>query len=523
MNAPIPPQLLVEFPPRVASEPCSDGEHQEAHRNIKRAIDILNSAKNAFVSYAIAVENWEWNSNNPRVKCVHADRFSSDDPDTTEFYIYLLDPNRFWTDPSSGFTSYPTGYSAGLTMAEYSKYWIKQGAPNVTQHAVIGYRQGLSLDGTKDVMVAVTDVHDAPVRTVWWHASTQSSEDYRYFRSGWALMDGEDNHIDNGGTGYNMMGDWVTSGEKYAYESSGVTAWDDGAYIKAGVPDGERSEGAHDHDVTDKHPHQHGLGELGTPGYILVDNVPGGAYKVQGTDGVRCTSGAIDPDDADCTTNEILDHPTGTSAEEAEPANLRFWPMERLNNSMEGLANMATDVTTFTMTAATDDGYWYGGATHSDTADELQMGHLGANGVVHTFIRFQLVTIPRGKIINVAKVRLSPIATAPSLPVHLKVRAVLQADVAAGDIDTAAECDALTLTDAAVDWDITEWTNGQEYETPNIESVIQEIISQESWASGNALCIVIEDDGSASGDYVRAQSYEEDDTKQRLEVKWHTP
>ena len=51
-----------------------------------------------------------------------------------------------------------------------------------------------------------------------------------------------------------------------------------------------------------------------------------------------------------------------------------------------------------------------------------------------------------------------------------------------------------TRTAANVEWQPEHWTTeGQKYQTSDISAVIQEIVNQEDWASGNALVIIVSD------------------------------
>jgi hypothetical protein len=49
-----------------------------------------------------------------------------------------------------------------------------------------------------------------------------------------------------------------------------------------------------------------------------------------------------------------------------------------------------------------------------------------------------------------------------------------------------------------VDWDPGVWSSGGWYESPDLQDVIQEIVNRSGWASGNALVLLLADDGSAT-------------------------
>jgi hypothetical protein len=87
----------------------------------------------------------------------------------------------------------------------------------------------------------------------------------------------------------------------------------------------------------------------------------------------------------------------------------------------------------------------------------------------------------------------------------------------ANDIDDAvaptsnAEYDALTLTTAGVDWDFsTTWTDNSEFTSVDIKTVIQEVVDRGSWASGNALMTMMQNDQGAANRRRSPHSYEND-------------
>ncbi len=75
-----------------------------------------------------------------------------------------------------------------------------------------------------------------------------------------------------------------------------------------------------------------------------------------------------------------------------------------------------------------------------------------------------------------------------------------------------------TRTTAGVDWDAT-WSTSAFNDSPEIKTVIQEIVDRGSWASNNAMDILVDDDGSADGiNNNQARTYDHDTT---LAAKLH--
>ncbi|MCC7336647.1 MAG: SBBP repeat-containing protein [Pirellulaceae bacterium] len=70
---------------------------------------------------------------------------------------------------------------------------------------------------------------------------------------------------------------------------------------------------------------------------------------------------------------------------------------------------------------------------------------------------------------------------------------------------TSGNISSRALTSASTAWAPSAWTTGLDYSSPDITSVIQEIVNQGTWASGNALAIIITGTGHRA-----AQSYDSD-------------
>jgi hypothetical protein len=104
--------------------------------------------------------------------------------------------------------------------------------------------------------------------------------------------------------------------------------------------------------------------------------------------------------------------------------------------------------------------------------------------------RFNNVAIPPGSYISSAYLKLTQYTNYNSPAVSLKV--------AADDVDNSPTfSDAAsgplnrTLTTAQVDWDIPVWNGDQQYTSPDIKSVIQEVVNRGGWASGNSLSVIV--------------------------------
>ncbi|MDR4481117.1 MAG: DUF4347 domain-containing protein [Nitrospira sp.] len=83
---------------------------------------------------------------------------------------------------------------------------------------------------------------------------------------------------------------------------------------------------------------------------------------------------------------------------------------------------------------------------------------------------------------------------------------------------TSGNISSRALTSASTAWTPTNWTTGLDYNSPDISSVVQEIVNQGTWASGNDLAIIITGTGHRA-----SQAYDTDPaTAAQLVVSYTT-
>ena len=145
------------------------------------------------------------------------------------------------------------------------------------------------------------------------------------------------------------------------------------------------------------------------------------------------------------------------------------------------------------------------GAMYLDSSDIEMVADGGGDQTVG--LRFPSVNIPAGATITNAYVQFQVDET-PSGSTSLTVRGEKIAN-APIFTTTANNITSRTLTTASVPWSPAGWPTagaaGVDQRTPDITSVIQEIVDQGAWANGNSLAIII----SGTGERV-AESYDGD-------------
>jgi hypothetical protein len=163
---------------------------------------------------------------------------------------------------------------------------------------------------------------------------------------------------------------------------------------------------------------------------------------------------------------------------------------------------MATDLI-LKVVAGGDDGYISSTGSFDNSGNYFPIGNY-AGSAFKAFMRFLNVTIPKDATINSAILGVRAYASDSNLPVYSRFYCNDVDDVTAAPV-SAVEYNALTLTTAYIDWSLPAFTMYTWYNSPDIKTVIQEIISRAGWVSGNDLMVIWKDNGSAS--YYMKQIY----------------
>jgi len=126
-------------------------------------------------------------------------------------------------------------------------------------------------------------------------------------------------------------------------------------------------------------------------------------------------------------------------------------------------------------------------------------------------LRFQNITIPQGSTITNAYVEFtSEDNDSPTINLTFTGQAI---DDAPTFTTTSFNISNRTTTSASVTWNnVPAWTNNVTYQTPDLSTIIQEIVNRPGWASGNGLVIMV----TASAIERDAYSYNGSSTKAPL-------
>jgi PKD repeat protein len=143
------------------------------------------------------------------------------------------------------------------------------------------------------------------------------------------------------------------------------------------------------------------------------------------------------------------------------------------------------------------------------TSSDLEIGNDGGDEQ-YTGVRFQNVSVPQGAIISNAYIRMrgdESDGAGSQLNIYIKAEDI---DNAPQFTNTNSNISDRTLTTAQYTWpdgSIPGWTAGTVYDTPDLSTVVQEIVDRTGWASGNAMVFVYWSDMGESSERV-GDSYE---------------
>ena len=153
----------------------------------------------------------------------------------------------------------------------------------------------------------------------------------------------------------------------------------------------------------------------------------------------------------------------------------------------------------------------------------LIVGELAGTMAWDSCIRFPNVSISQGAIITSAFVKFTAYE-------NQSVN-TCNADCYFNDTDNAvaptdiAKYNALAVT-AAVAWEaIGGWVNGSQYNTPELKTILQDIINRGGWSSGQAVQFIIKDNSSSASArrVASAIDYLSGAEKAELHVTWEDP
>jgi len=143
----------------------------------------------------------------------------------------------------------------------------------------------------------------------------------------------------------------------------------------------------------------------------------------------------------------------------------------------------------------------------------------GGTGALNSMIVFNNVQVPQGATIEDAYITFTASDTDSSGTVNATLTAI---DEDSPDPPTSyTEVIGKNKTVTYVNWaDIQAWTAENNYDSPSITDIIQEIINRTGWETGNTIIILVEDDASTTAALRKAYSSADAGKKPTLTIKW---
>ena len=165
-----------------------------------------------------------------------------------------------------------------------------------------------------------------------------------------------------------------------------------------------------------------------------------------------------------------------------------------------------------------------GGFTSNKSGGYLTIGKEITVGAQHTFFRFDNATIPAGAVIDSAILRLTSYSTGGGSTCSVKVHFEAADDPAAPTTD--ADLLGRSL-DVGVAWSsLPSWSANVTEDSPELKTLLQDIIdgTYGSWNSGQALQVIVVDNGSSTNVNRRPASFEHSSyTPAQLVVSYSLP
>jgi len=160
----------------------------------------------------------------------------------------------------------------------------------------------------------------------------------------------------------------------------------------------------------------------------------------------------------------------------------------------------------FRVDASADDGQYAVNWGTFNAAGTQDRAGKQSNGDTHDSIfRFSNCTIPaKAKIVS-ASIELCQVQTVSGKDINLTIVGN-DADNAVAPTN-ASEYQNLVLTAATVAWELEAITATGFLKSPDITSIIQEIVDRAGWASGNAVQILVKNNNSGPGGYLLSYTY----------------
>jgi len=147
--------------------------------------------------------------------------------------------------------------------------------------------------------------------------------------------------------------------------------------------------------------------------------------------------------------------------------------------------------------ASSADGVNEDGSTYTSNSSTIWLGNGGSKTASFTGIRFTNVSIPKGATITSAKLRVYS-STSQWISISMSMAADLSANSPAFSTSNKPSQRGLTTQKVSYSSNVS-WSANTWYSLDEIAAVVQEIVNQAGWQSGNSLSIILKGTGNSWG------------------------
>jgi len=224
--------------------------------------------------------------------------------------------------------------------------------------------------------------------------------------------------------------------------------------------------------------------------------------------------------DQEATPTPMPDQPTPIPSQEAKP-NLLL-PQTMVVGPIQPDSDCSDGECVFWVSASADDAGPDPSCNYSTSRNEIYFGECtGQQGITSGF-RFPNVNFPKGAKVQEAYIEFSIDGPYTN---NLTLNIYGEATGNSASFTTSNRPSNRVLTQASASWDIPstdDWEWQQMRNSPDLTSIVQEIVDRSDWNPGNAMAIIVENAGPASGSLLhrRVIGYDRDSSNAaRLVIK----
>ncbi|PQO33162.1 hypothetical protein C5Y96_09895 [Blastopirellula marina] len=165
-----------------------------------------------------------------------------------------------------------------------------------------------------------------------------------------------------------------------------------------------------------------------------------------------------------------------------------------------------------------------GGVELGSSAEETHFGtgidnELAADGSYDAWFTFRSLAIPKNSKIDKAEITVTAPSTTPGSG---SMKIAIDAHCADDSDNPSTMLASYTRTGSTVVWEVPEFTVDQQYRTPNLAAIIEEVVSRANWNSGNDITFflnVYESDTNALRRFVDREAFGYEATS--LDIWYH--